>query len=291
MTYLSAVQAGHYLGVAERTVRNMINRGELEVLSADPIRLDSGHVHEVLLARQHEARYDLTQLRQTPVTLARETREQLHRSYGGVELPEHRTERQQRRMALVSGTAKLLFGTAALAAAQLDDDSCRWCRAASFAKVLGSWAPTSYSEGFAALFAQDPCGRCGPALYGAVLASLEARVHPGRYRPPDAAAEAVAAAMPAAAVSRPERAEPVQRGDGGKALVARRLRAVHGALKAARRRGDATYELALQAQLQVLTADARAVDGLVASAARLSCGHLARAGCACARRASSRGQR
>lgn len=290
MSTLSAVQVGHYLGVTERTVRNMISRGELEVLSADPIRLDSRHVAEALAVRQQEARLSLDRLRTSPLNLARETREKLHRPYVGVDLPENRKVRRQRQLALLSPTAKTLFGVAALAATQSEDGSCRWCSAALFAKVLGTWAPESYAPAFAELFGQAPCSACGPQLFRAALASLEARVHPGRQRPPDPVAEAVAAATPVVPAPRPQRAEPVQAGDDGKGMVSRRLRDVRGQLKEARRRGDTQHALALQKQLQALTADAARVDGRPVSArpGMLRCGHALAANCACPRRASKR---
>lgn len=285
MGYLSAVQAGHYLGVAERTVRNMINRGELEVLSADPIRLDVRHVAQVLAIRQEAARSALEQLRISPVYLARETRRKLLRAESGFDTPERAQERRQRRLGMVSPEAKTTFGMAALAAVQSDGDGCRWCLSSEFARMLGGWAPEAHGEGFAALFDQEPCEVCGPRLYGAVLASLEARVHPGRHRPPDARAEAAAAVLPA---PRPEPAQPLV-GDGdGRELVARRLRETRARLKDAKRSGDQKYAIRLQQTLQALTADAARVDGPPVSAKPgvLRCGHLLAAGCACPRRAS-----
>lgn len=295
MGYLSAVAAGHYLGVAERTVRNMINRGELQVLSVDPIRLDARHVDEVLRARQADVMRSLVEGRQSAVHLARETRERLrYRPPVGVELPEHKRERQARAMALAPVAAKTVFGMAAMAAAQADDGSCRWCLSQSFAKVLNSWAPEVFSEGFQELFSQAPCERCGPGLYGAVLASLEARVHPGRQRPPDPVAEAVAAervaalACAAEAVRPVAKAQPVQE-DDGRGLVAARLRTARARLKDAKRRGDRTYALRLAQTIRGLERDAAVVDGRVTASARpgtLRCGHLLAAGCSCPRRAS-----
>src|SRR5690606_9311344 len=121
---------------------------------------------------------ELLRLRKDAVALARETRKHLDRPYSGVNLPEHRAEDRQRRMALVPQTAKTLFGVAALAAAQSDDE-CRWCTAEQFGRVLSTWAPTAFTPALRVLFDQDPCGRCGPRLYGAVMASLAARVHRG----------------------------------------------------------------------------------------------------------------
>lgn len=297
MSILSAVQAGRYLGVTEKTVRNWINRGELEVLSVDPVRLDSRHVHEVLKARQAAALADLAGRMQDPVRLARETRRVLHPRDLGANLPQDRAEAERRRLSLVSDVARLLFGNAALTAA-CSGDGCRWCRAQDFAKVLGGWAPTQFSEGFRALFDQEPCEKCGPGLYGPVLAALAARVHPGGERPSAASVGPSAAERQAAREWAGRRAPVVaatpvkDKDDDGKALVARRLREVRGQLKVAKREGDQRRAIRLQQTLRALTADAAVVDGRAAAArpGRLACGHLLAAGCGCPRRASARGR-
>jgi hypothetical protein len=85
-------------------------------------------------------------------------------------------------------------------------------------------------------------------------------------------------------------AKPVQ-DDGGRGLVAKRLREVRARQKDARRRGDQTYALRMAQMARDLEADAAVVDGRTAAAARpgrLRCGHLLSADCVCARRASKR---
>lgn len=293
MTVLNAVQAGRYLGVAERTVRNMINRGELSVLSTDPIRLDSAHVDDVLRARQADALADLARRMQDPVALARETLRVLRPQRPGTNLPQDRAEEERRRLSLVSDTARLLFGQASLTAALLADDSCRWCRSADFAKVLNTWAPTVYSEGFAALLG-GPCERCAPGLYRPLMEAMRARVRGGAVRPSEAAPRPSAAERQAAyewASQRPATAAVKRVGDdGGKALVARRRREVQAQLTAAKRRGDQRYAIQLQQTLRSLTADAAAVDGRTTASrpGTLRCGHALAANCSCPRLASRR---
>lgn len=286
METFNAVQAGRWLGFTERTVRNMVTRGELQLLSSDPVRFDPRHVDEVLRERQAGVVRELVESRRSAVQLAAETVQVLRPRNEETPLPDRVATRHRLKLSLVPDRAKWMFGTASLNAALVSDGSCRWCKAADFAKVLGSWAPDRYSEGFAALFDQQPCEVCGPGLYGPVLASLVARVHPGRHRPPDARAEAAAAVPPA---PRPRPAQPLQ-ADDGKAMVSRRLREVRGRLKDARRRGDTRHALALQQQLQSLTADASVVDGRPVSSrpGTLRCGHALAAGCSCPRRASKR---
>jgi molybdopterin biosynthesis enzyme len=78
-------------------------------------------------------------------------------------------------------------------------------------------------------------------------------------------------------------------------MVQRRLRETRARLVAARRSGDTRYALKLRAMVASLEADAAKVDGRAFSAAdrpgTLRCGHELAAGCACPRRASTRGQR
>jgi hypothetical protein len=298
MTVLNAVQAGRYLGVAERTIRNMINRGELSVLSTDPVRLDSAHVADILQARQVDALADLARRKQDPVCLARETRRVLHPRDLGANLPQDRAEAERRRLSLVSDTARLLFGNAALTAA-CSGDGCRWCRAQDFAKVLGGWAPAEYSEGFAALFGQEPCEKCAPGLYAPLWASLRSRVHPDgtglseRAPRPSAGEQAMARQWveqrAVTAASRPSVGD-----DKGKGLVQRRLRETRARLAAAKRSGDQRYAIRLRAIVASLEADAAAVTPRAAAAAgrpgRLRCGHALSEGCACPRRASARGR-
>lgn len=295
MEYLNAVQAARHLGVVERTVRNMVGRGELEVVSADPVRFDPRHVAEVLRVRQASARLELMRLRKDPLSVARETRALLDRPYSDVNLPQYRAEDRKRRMALVSQPVKTLFGTAALAAAQSEDGSCRWCKAAEYGRFLGAWAPTAFSPEFRALFGADPCEACGPALYGTTMRALAARVHPGGERPSAGRTEPPAPRMRAEARQpvreAPAVAQPVQADDGGRAAVARRRREVQAKLKAANRAGDTAYGEQLARQLEVLRADAAVVDGRASTrrlAGFLRCGHALAAGCSCPRIASKR---
>lgn len=267
MAYFSAARAARYLAVSERTVRNMINRGELQVLSTDPVRLDPEHVAQVLAVRQEAARLELVLQRTDAVALARETRAMLRRHQGGVVLPEHRAAYQQRRLALAPMQAKTIFGLGALTAAQTDD-GCRWCLTRQYADRLpGMWAPSAFSRGFRELFGQDPCEVCGPSLYAPVMRALRSRVHAGGEGPSEARAEVAAPVMRAeprqAARRQPEpsvKAEPCLP-DDGREMVARRLRETRSKLKAAERRGDQRYAKDLRATLNALVADARRVDG------------------------------
>jgi hypothetical protein len=299
MDTLSAVQAAHYLGITERGLRKQITRGELTVLSVDPIRLDAGHVDAVLRMRQTDALRDLVRQQKTAVSLARETLTVLYPRDAGTRLPADVAARQRLGLSLVDDRAKVLFGTAALSAALVDDGSCRWCTSAAFARVLRTWAPTSFSEGYKALFGgQLPCEVCGPGLYGSVMAALAAQVHPPGsgpskpHRPPSEAERQ--AAREWVARHAPAPATPMQGDDDGRALVSLRLRQTRERLKAAKRSGDQAYAIRLTQTLKSLTADASAIDGRAAAAARpgmLACGHALAAGCSCPRRATKRSSR
>lgn len=296
METLNAVQAGRWLGFTERTVRNMINRGELQLVSADPVRLDPRHVDQVLRARQADVVRDLARTHKSAVHLARETAEVLRPPNEDQPLPDRVATRQRLKLSLVPDRAKLMFGTASLNAALVDDGSCRWCTAADFARVLGVWGPERYSEGFRELFGQRPCAACGPRLYGPVMASLSARVHGGAERPSKAAPRPSAAERQAAREYVQQRAvtagaKPVD--DDGKALVAAGLRTARARLKDAKRRGDQRAALHLAQVIRGLEMDAAVVDGRTTAAARpgrLRCGHPLSQDCGCPRRASKRGR-
>lgn len=292
MGILNAVQAGHYLGFTDKTVRAMVKRGELHALSLDPVRLDSRHVDDVLRARQADALRDLARVRQSPVGLARETLRVLRPAHESKPLPDRVAERQRLRLSLVPDMARVLFGRAALTAALVEDGSCRWCKAREYAAVFQTWAPEQYSEGVALLFGQEPCTACAASLYTPLMESLRARVNGGAGRPSRAAVVPSAAERQAAQEWVRQRpvtasAQPV-RDDNGKALVARRLREARARLKAAKRSGDQRYALKLAAVVRSLEADAARVDGRVPSAAdrpgTLRCGHALAAGCSCPRR-------
>lgn len=293
METLTIAQTARHLGLSDQGVRKMIGRQELFVLpGSDPARLDAQHVETVRLLRRETLLHELTRRNHTPVHLAREARRVLFPSYATNTLPQHQAEKQKLRLSLVSSEARQLFGVAALTAA-CTEEGCRWCLSADFTRVLGGWAPTEYSEGFRELFGQEPCERCGPRLYGTVLASLNARVRQGAEKPPSGRTEAPAPQMRAesrqAVSERVTAAQPVQQ-DDGKDLVSRRLRATRTRLKTAERSGDTAYAAQLRKTLRSLTADASVVDGRPVSSrpGTLRCGHALAAGCACPRRASKR---
>ncbi|MEV2228391.1 hypothetical protein AB0H69_07400 [Streptomyces phaeochromogenes] len=293
METFTIAQAARHLGLSDQGVRKMIGRQELFVLAGtDPVRLDAEHVETVRLLRRESLLLDLTRRRRTPVHLAQDARRVLFPTTPDANLPQYKSEDERRRLSLVSADARQLFGVASLTAA-CTEDGCRWCTAQKFAEVLGGWAPVAYTEGFRALFDQAPCERCAPGLYGTVMASLAARVHPGRHRLPDARAEAIAAALPAAPAPRPQPAQPaqpIQGGDDGRALISRRRREVQERLTAAKRSGDQRYAIQLRQTLNALTADASRVDARPVSSrpGTLRCGHLLAQNCSCPRIASKR---
>lgn len=286
MAYLSAAHTGRYLAVSERTVRNMINRGELETLSTDPIRLDPAHVAQVLAVRQQTAALELTLQRSDVVALARQTRAKLRRPREGGNLPQDVAAYQQRRLALAPMAAKTLFGLAALTAVQTDD-GCRWCTTARYAQRLpGMWAPSAYGAAFEALFGGPPCSVCAPSLYAPVMAALRARVHGPAERPQEPSSQAPAPRMRAeprpAVREAPTPARPVQQDDNGKAMVQRRLKETRARLKTAERAGDQKYARQLRQNLTALTADASRVDGRdAAPRGRKACGTPVGVRCEC----------
>ncbi|MDW8805616.1 hypothetical protein P1P68_12690 [Streptomyces scabiei] len=275
----------------------MIKRGELTALSVDPVRLDPGHVAEVLALRQVAALAKLEAERQDPLSLAVDVRRRLLFRDTGVVLPDQRAAEQQRRLGLLPESAKSLFGGAGLAAVFVED-GCRWCAALKFAaRTKGMWGPT-YGAAFVTLLDQEPCQVCGPGLYGAVMTSLAVRVHGGAGRPsappsPPSTAERARAREWALQHPVTASAKPV-RPDDGRGLVQRRLRETRAQLKDARRQGDQRRVLQLAQTVRALEADAAVVDGRAAARAlpgTLRCGHALAARCSCPRLGSSRGQR
>lgn len=138
------------------------------------------------------------------------------------------------------------------------------------------------------MFDQEPCERCGPGLYGSVLASLRARVHGDAERPSGPAPRPSAAEREMArewALQRPVTAAVKPVGDDdGRALVASALRTARARQKDAKRRGDQAYALQLAKTIRGLEADAALVDGrpsAVSKPGRRWCGHLVAAGCGC----------
>jgi hypothetical protein len=295
METLTIAQTARHLGLSDSGVRKAIERQELFILpGTSPVKLNAEAVETARLLRREVLLAELASRRQTPVTLAREARRVLFPSAPGVNLPQHAAEDQRRRLSLVPNEARQLFGVASLTAA-CTEAGCRWCTAQKFAEVLGGWAPDAYSEGFAALFDQAPCERCGPRLHGTAMAALAARVHPGGERRSGGRTEGAAPVMRAeprpAARRASGPARPVQGDDGGKAAIQRRRREVQARLKAANRAGDRAYAEQLVRQMEALRADAAVVDGrqsLKSRPGRLRCGHLLAASCACPRVASRR---
>lgn len=267
-------------------VRKLIERQELFVLSGtSPAKLSAEHVETVRMLRRETILHELGRKQKTPVHLAREARQVLFPSYLGANLPQHRAEEQRRRLSLVSSEARQLFGVASLTAA-CSGSGCRWCLAGEFARLLGGWAPTAYSEGFRELFGAEPCAKCGPQLYGSVMASLAARVHPVGVRPSEPALRPSAAERERAQEWVQQRAvtaaaRPVQ-DDDGRGLVSRRRREVQARLKAANRARDTVYAAQLVRQLEGLRADAAAVDGRAAAPrGRKACGTPVGVRCEC----------
>ncbi|MFE1847719.1 hypothetical protein [Streptomyces sp. NPDC059515] len=285
MTTMTIAQAARHLGLSDMRVRQLVDSGELFVLpGTSPAKLSREHVETQRLLRREALLADLAARRRTPVQLAREARRVLFPREVGANLPQHQAEDQRRRMGLVPSEARQLFGVAAITAA-CAGEGCRWCLTAEFARLLGGWSPQEYSEGFAALFGQEPCERCGPALYGAVMAALRVRVHPGGERPSEVRSEParpVTRAEPRPARSQPPTAaQPVQ-ADDGKPMVQARLRDVRAKLKTAERLGDQRYARQLRQTLTALTADAARVDGRdAAPRGRKACGTPVGTRCEC----------
>lgn len=283
-------EAAAFLSLTTEGVRKAVREGRLEALpDTDPARLARDAVEEYHHLRQDALVASLARSGETPVSVARRVRRKLHSSTE-TGLPRSHASK----LAAMPETWRALFTRAELAAACVKDGGgCRWCRALEYSTFLGT-RPPEFAEAYVELFGGQPCEVCGPGLRRPLLEALARRVHPGRQRPPDARAEAAAAVPPA---PRPQPAQSRVGDDDGRALVARRRREVQARLKTARRSGDTAYALQLQATLQALTADAAAVDygrTAVTASSRpgtLRCGHALAAGCACPRRASTRGQR
>ena len=290
---LSVKAAAQRLGLSEYGTRGLIASGQLTPVVQHPaVKLSVQDVEALRLARRDAAIAEFTRRGVDLVKLAANTRRMLRPEPadplpGGV-----------RGLSGLPSNLRAFFGPAALAALTLPDrEACCWCVAKVAAGLLRVPEPRP-GEVFLALLG-DPCQeKCMGRFAGAEMERLRARVHPGGTRPPVARRAPVAAptaVSPAAPPASPRTpTQPVQPDDDGKALVARRLRQTRERLKAAKRAGDEKYAIRLQQTLRALTADASAIDGLVAAAARpgtLRCGHQLAANCACPRRASSRGQR
>lgn len=283
---LSVKAAAARLGRSEMHVHDLIKAETLRPVTRSPIRLAVMDVEALRRVQHDRALAEFVARGVDLVRLAADVR------------------RQVRPLALdpLPGGAKAvtslphkvrdLFGPAALMALTLEDRSeCCWC-AARVAAGMFKVPPPKWGEVTRALLG-DPCANDMRRFAGVELGKLRARVHPGSVRPPQGRTE-LAAAPGKTAVSKP--AVRAQTDDGGRALVGRRLRETRARLKDAKRRGDQAYALRLAQTIRGLEADAAQVDGRGSVTAstrpgRLACGHLLAAGCACPRRASSRGQR
>jgi hypothetical protein len=289
---LSVERAASRLGMSRWGLYKLIDRGELQPVVREPIGLSVSDV-EALRARRQDAAIGRIGPDRV-LQLARDVRLQLH--------PPATAPGSRGHAALenLSETVKSAFSMPLLHGASMPDGAgCRWCAAVVAGKMLGVSVRDAQmaSEVGLALLGGPECER-HQGLVRARMAELTARVHPGGVRPSAARTEAPqppAAPAPRESAQRPvtAAAKPVQ-DDGGKSMVARRLREVRARQKDARRRGDQAYALRMAQMARDLEADAAVVDGRVTAAARpgrLKCGHLVSAGCVCARRASKPGQR
>ncbi|MDX3314557.1 hypothetical protein P1S61_36995 [Streptomyces sp. ME08-AFT2] len=264
MDEFNAGQAAAHLGITREAVDLAAREGRLAVVGGDgPRRFSREALEEFHRARLGERIAALARSQETPVSVAAKVRRGLHERGNG--LPRSVSERLNA-MPIVW---RSVFSQAELAAAAVrDGDGCRWCQAQRFAEFKGL-RPSEFSPALRELFGADPCRVCAPALLGPYMAVLAARVRGGAVRPSEPAprpseAERAAAQEWASVRAVTASAAPVA-DDGGKALVAQRLRTVRARLKDARRRQDVKSALELQRQLQALTADASRVDGRAAA--------------------------
>lgn len=264
MDEFNAVETAAWLGISREAVDLAAREGRLPVLDGEgPRKFSRAAVEGYHRARLLDQVAALARLGETPVSVARKVRTALHRS-GETGMPRPFAVK----LAAMPDTWRRTFSKAELSAACLEDgQGCRWCRSIEFASFLGL-RPPEFTPALRELFGGPPCAVCGPVLYAPVLEALTARVYPGRHRPPDPVAEAVAAERAAAeavraagAVDSPVRAQPVVPDDDGRAFISRRRRQVQARITQARRAGDSRYVAQLRCQLAALTADASAVDG------------------------------
>lgn len=295
MDEFSAAEAAKYLGVTREAVDAAARDGRLPAVAGDGPRRFSREAVEgyhqlkqdaivALLARTHE----------TPVSVAAKVRTGLH-SLSDTGLPRSHASK----LAVMPVNWRALFNRAELAAASVPDgEGCRWCRAVEYSAFLGL-RPLEFAPARVELFGAEPCEVCGPALLRPFMEALSARVHRGAPRPPERPSPPSEADRKAAREWAQEHAvtaaaKPVK-DDGGRALVAARLREVRARAKLAKRAGDQKYALKLAQMARDLERDAAVVDGRAFSATdrpgTLRCGHELAARCSCPRRASTRGQR
>lgn len=281
---LTVRAAANRLGLSTWAIHKAIDRGELRPVTRHPIQVSVDDVEAMRLRKRDEAiaRIGADRLLKT----AHNVRAHLRPPFASGAPGGHAA------LNGVSEVAKSAFGMPLLHAAAMPDGSgCRWCHAENAGRMLSvPVRPETLSSEFGiALLGGPECER-HKGLVRDRLGQLHARVHPGGERPVGGRTEPSAGKRPAApsqAVQRAVRAE----GDNGKEFVRRRLRQTQERLTEAKRSGDHRSAIRLQQTLKSLRADAAAVDGLTASAARpgkLRCGHLLAAACSCRRRASKR---
>lgn len=285
---LSVEKAASRLGLSKWGTYKLIDRGELQPVVREPIGLSVSDVEALRVRRQASAIERIGPDR--VVHLAKDVRLLLHPPAGAA-------AGGHRALGSMSESAKAVFGMPLLHGAAMPDGAgCRWCAAVVAGKILGVSVRDGQlaSEVGLALLGGPECER-HKVLVRARMTELAARVRPGGECPSGGRSEPSAGKRPAGPSQRTERAvtaaaKPVQ-DDGGRGLVAKRLREVRARQKDARRRGDQTYALRMAQMARDLEADAAVVDGRTAAAARpgrLRCGHLLSADCVCARRASKR---
>lgn len=290
---LSVEVAALRLGLTEVATRDLIKTEKLRPVVRTPsVKVSVQDVENLRQARQRAAVEEYVARDVDLIKLARDVRRQL-RPLGSD--PFQGGKAGLNRLPVKT---RDFFGPATLRALALGDPArCAWCEARFLSGNLGVPEPV-WDQVTQELLGAPCAARCMPRFAGPQMAKLRARVGGGTTRPPAPrtapvkAAGSTAQAAPLAPRRTPAR--PVQDDDGGKGLVSRRLRQTRERLKAARRDGDTAYAAKLMKTLQSLTADASAIDGLVAAAARpgvLRCGHQLAARCSCPRRASARGQR
>lgn len=286
---LTVRAAANRLGFSTWAIHKAIERGELQPVVRNPIKVSADDVERMRLRKRDEAIKRIGLDRMT--RMAKDVRLQLHPPATAPGPRGHKA------LELVSETVKAAFTMPVLHAAAMPDGSgCRWCAAEIAGKMLGVPVRQEMlsSEFGLALLGGPECERHRGLVAGR-MRKLAARVHPGAERPSAARTETVVSAGKAA-VSKPVvRAAELVQDDGGRAMVQRRLREARARLKTAKRANDQKYALRMAQQVRDLERDAARVDGrAVTAAARpgmLRCGHALAAGCACPRRASSRGRR
>lgn len=267
MDEFAAAEAAKWLGISREAVDLAAREGRLPAVAGDgPRRFARMAVEEFHQRKQDALVASLARNGETPTSVAQKVRRGLFQSETGLPRP------FSARLAAMPDAWRSLFNKAELAAACVPDgEGCRWCRCAEFSGFLGQ-RPTPYAPVYAALFDQAPCGVCAPRLLKPYMAALEARVHRGAVRPSEApspmsAAERARVQEWALRRAVTAAAKPVKDDDGGRALVARRLREVRARAKQAKRAGDQKYALRLAQVVRDLEADAARVDGRALTAA------------------------